>query len=133
MSEDAQGQTPKRVVERAPVPTALSYRRDDRVLEVGYADGGTHELSAEFLRVHSPSAEVRGHGPGQEVLQTGKEDVAIDQIEPIGHYAVRLHFNDGHHTGLYSWDELYKFVNQHDELWRDYLARLEAAGHQRRG
>ena len=119
--------------EHAPVPTALSYRRDERVLEIGYADGSKHRLSAEFLRVHSPSAEVRGHGPGQEVLQIGKENVAIEKLEPVGHYAGRIYFDDGHHTGLYSWNELYDFVSRRDDMWRQYLVRLEAAGHQRRG
>lgn len=85
-------------------------------------------LPCEFLRVHSPSAEVRGHGPGQEVLQTGKEDVNIVGIEPIGQYAVKLIFSDGHDTGLYSWDYLYDLGMRQDTLWQEYLARLEAAG-----
>ncbi|MGI9333165.1 MAG: gamma-butyrobetaine hydroxylase-like domain-containing protein [Gammaproteobacteria bacterium] len=117
---------------RAPVPTLLSYRSADRMLEIGYGEGERYELSAEFLRVHSPSAEVRGHGPGQEVLQLGKEAVGIAKIEPVGHYAVRLCFDDGHDSGLYSWDELHRFTRHAAELWDDYLARVKAAGHRRR-
>lgn len=116
---------------QAPMPTELSYRRDDRVLEIGYGDGARYELSAEFLRVHSPSAEVRGHGPGQEVLQLAKEAVAIDKIEPVGHYAIRLYFDDGHNSGLYSWDELHRFTRDKAQLWDEYLARVKAAGHRR--
>ena len=88
-------------------------------------------LDAEFLRVHSPSAEVRGHGPGQAVLQVGKESVSIDRIEPVGNYALRLHFSDGHDTGLYSWDELFRLGSRRDELWSAYLAQLDEAGHTR--
>ena len=114
-----------------PVPTEIRYHRRTRVLELTYADGNRFELSAEYLRVYSPSAEVRGHGPGQEVLQVGKETVSIGQIEPFGNYAVRLHFDDGHDSGLYSWDELYLLGSEQAERWTDYLNRLEAAGHQR--
>lgn len=115
----------------APVPTEITYHRDSRVLEVAFATGERFEYSAEYLRVYSPSAEVRGHGPGQEVLQIGKENVSIERIEPVGNYAVRLCFDDGHHTGLYSWDELWKLGRDKDALWRRYLERLEAAGHKR--
>ncbi len=115
----------------APVPTEITYRRETRELEVAFATGERFQYSAEFLRVHSPSAEVRGHSPGQEVLQLGKENVSIDRIEPVGNYAVRLCFDDGHHTGLYSWDELWKLGHNKDKLWRNYLERLEAAGHKR--
>jgi DUF971 family protein len=114
------------------VPTELNYHKKSRVLDVAFGDEQPYRLSAEFLRVHSPSAEVRGHGPGQEVLQIGKEDVGIDRIEPVGNYAVRLYFDDGHDTGLYSWEELHRFCQHHDELWSDYLARLAAAGHRRK-
>lgn len=117
---------------KTPVPTELNYHKKSRVLEVAFGDELRRQLSAEFLRVYSPSAEVRGHGPGQEVLQIGKEDVDITRIEPVGNYAVRLYFDDGHDSGLYSWEELYRFCTHHDELWAEYLARLEAAGHQRR-
>lgn len=116
-----------------PHPIEIRYSRDLRLLSVSFDSGECFELSAEFLRVYSPSAEVRGHGPGQEVLQTGKEDVTIDGIEPVGHYAVRLRFGDGHSTGLYSFTELYRFGRHREELWQDYLARLAAAGMQRRG
>jgi len=118
---------PKRLV-----PTQISYRSQSRILEIAFGDDERYELSAEFLRVYSPSAEVRGHGPGQDVLQVGKEDVAIERIEPVGNYAVRLYFDDGHDTGIYSWEELRRLGERADELWRSYLARLEAAGHQRR-
>lgn len=114
-----------------PIPTEITYQRATRTLKVAFSTGEDFEFTAEFLRVHSPSAEVRGHGPGQEVLQIGKEDVGIDRIEPIGNYAVRLCFDDGHHTGLYSWDELLKLGRNRDRLWREYLERLEAAGHKR--
>lgn len=114
------------------VPTAISYHQKSRILEVAFGDDGTFELSAEYLRVYSPSAEVRGHGPGQETLQKGKESVRIDRIEPVGHYAVRLVFDDGHDTGLYAWPELYRLGTEYEELWGNYLARLEAAGHRRR-
>lgn len=114
-----------------PIPTEITYSRESRVLEVAFASGERFQLTAEFLRVYSPSAEVRGHGPGQEMLQIGKENVSIDRIEPVGNYAVRLCFDDGHHTGLYSWDELFKLGRDKDALWRRYLERLEAAGHKR--
>ena len=113
------------------VPSEISYHSKSRVLEVRFGDE-RFELSAEFLRVHSPSAEVRGHGPGQEVLQIGKEGVGISRIEPVGNYAVRLYFDDGHDTGIYSWEELYRFGTHRDEMWREYLSRLEATGHKRR-
>jgi DUF971 family protein len=98
------------------------------VLEVSFADGKTFRLSCEFLRVYSPSAEVRGHGPGQEVLQTGKRDVEITKLEPVGRYAVQPTFSDGHSTGIYSWELLYDYGENQDEMWREYLQRLEAAG-----
>jgi DUF971 family protein len=114
-----------------PHPTDIKYSRNDRILTVTFNSDERFELSAEFLRVYSPSAEVRGHGPGQEVLQTGKENVAIDAIEPVGNYAVRLCFDDGHATGLYSFEELYRLGSLRDELWQTYLHRLEQAGVQR--
>lgn len=116
----------------SPHPTDIKYSRKDKVLTVVFNTDQQFELSAEFLRVYSPSAEVRGHGRGQEVLQTGKEDVAIDAIEPIGNYAVRLLFDDGHSTGLYSFSELYRLGSRRDELWQSYLEQLEQAGVQRR-
>ena len=113
------------------VPTELSYDRQSRRLEIVFESGERHVLSAEFLRVYSPSAEVRGHGPGQEVLQTGKRNVAILEIEAVGNYAVCLHFDDGHRTGIYSWDELHWLGENHDELWERYLERLAASGAER--
>jgi len=115
-----------------PVPVEIRLRKASRLLSVEYADGTRYELGFEYLRVHSPSAEVRGHGPGQEVLQTGKESVAIDRVEPVGHYALRLVFDDGHETGLYTWKYLYELGRDHDKLWRAYLDRLKAAGYARR-
>ena len=113
-------------------PTDIKLHKLSRVLEVTFEDGATFELPVEYLRVYSPSAEVQGHGPGQEVLQIGKEDVNIDNIEPIGHYAVRLVFDDNHDSGLYSWDYLYQLGSTYQERWQQYLERLEAAGHQRK-
>ncbi|PXW94120.1 DUF971 family protein [Sphaerotilus hippei] len=109
-------------------PTALTVHQHSRVLEVGYADGASFRLPFEFLRVLSPSAEVRGHGQGQEVLQTGKRDVLIVDLEPVGHYAVKPTFSDGHDSGLYTWAYLRELGEGQDRLWADYLARLEAAG-----
>jgi DUF971 family protein len=98
------------------------------VLEIEYADGKTFRLPCEFLRVFSPSAEVRGHGPGQEVLQTGKKDVEIVRVEPVGNYAVQLVFSDRHDTGIYSFDLLYEYGLKQDRMWADYLQRLAQAG-----
>ncbi len=114
--------------EQTPQPLEINYTRSTRQLRVAYDSGESFEYGAEYLRVYSPSAEVRGHGQGQEVLQTGKEDVAIQAIEPVGHYAVRLRFDDGHASGLYSFDELYRLGRDQEALWDDYLQRLEAAG-----
>ena len=114
-----------------PRPSEIRYVRDTRTLCVRF-DDEVFEMSAEYLRVHSPSAEVRGHGPGQEVLQIGKETVAIEGIEPVGNYAVRLRFDDGHSSGLYSFQELYRLGRHHDELWRSYLSALDKAGVKRR-
>jgi len=111
-----------------PAPTEIKLHQKSRQLEIAFADGKSFLLSHEFLRVSSPSAEVRGHGPGQETLQTGKRDVTIVNIAPIGNYAVQLSFSDGHDTGLYSWDLLYSLGEHQQELWQNYLARLEAAG-----
>ena len=111
-----------------PQPTEIKLHQASRVLEIAYADGRSFKLPCEFLRVYSPSAEVRGHGPGQEVLQTGKRDVAITKIEPVGNYAVQLTFSDGHDTGIYSWDLLYDYGARQSEMWREYLKRMEEAG-----
>jgi len=115
-----------------PTPTELRYDTAARVLHVTFDNDERFSYTAEFLRVHSPSAEVRGHGPGQEVLQVGKEHVGIKDIEPVGNYAVRLRFDDGHDTGLYSWEELHRLGTHEERLWSDYLQRLGAAGYQRR-
>ncbi len=113
-------------------PTEIKLHRNSRVLEIAFDDGKRFELPCEYLRVYSPSAEVRGHGPGQEVLQLGKENVNIEQIEPVGNYAVLLHFDDGHNTGIYSWETLYDLGEHQEQHWADYLARLQAAGYERR-
>lgn len=110
------------------VPTQVHLRRRSAQLELHYADGQVHRLDAEFLRVHSPSAEVKGHGPGQEVLQVGKRSVQLDAVEPIGSYALRLRFDDGHDSGLYSWEYLRHLGDHQAELWQTYLNRLTAAG-----
>ncbi len=114
-----------------PRPTDIRLHRVSRMLEIVFDDGARFELPCEYLRVYSPSAEVRGHGPGQEVLQVGKEAVEITAIEPVGNYAVRLVFSDGHDSGLYSWSLLHELGTKHEENWRRYLERLAAAGHRR--
>jgi DUF971 family protein len=114
-----------------PTPTEIKLHQKSRVLEVSYSDGSRFELPYEFLRVYSPSAEVRGHGPGQEVLQVGKKEVGILSLEPVGSYAVQPHFSDGHATGIYSWDYLYEIGANRASMWQDYLRRLEAAGARR--
>jgi DUF971 family protein len=110
-----------------PQPTEIKLHQKSRILEVAFADGKTFRLPCEFLRVYSPSAEVRGHGPGQEVLQTGKKNVEITRVEPVGHYAVQLAFSDGHDTGIYSWDLLYDYGVRQEEMWQHYLKRMEEA------
>ena len=116
-----------------PLPSEIKLHQKSRALEIIYADGRSFNLPCEFLRVYSPSAEVRGHGPGQEVLQIGKKDVGIDKIEPVGTYAVQLYFSDGHDTGIYSWDLLYDYGLHHAEMWDHYLKRLKDAGASREG
>ena len=111
-----------------PIPTEIRLHRKSRILEISFDDGNRFELPFEFLRVYSPSAEVRGHGPGQETLQQGKRDVDILSLEPVGNYAVKPGFSDGHDSGLYSWDYLYMLGREHDRLWAEYLARLEHEG-----
>jgi len=115
-------------MEQGPVPTAIRLHKRSRELELTYAGGENYRLGCEYLRVFSPSAEVRGHGEGQEVLQTGKIDVNITAVKPVGHYAVQLVFDDGHDTGLYSWDYLYQLCTEREERWQQYLDRLAAAG-----
>jgi DUF971 family protein len=113
-----------------PLPTEITLHKQSQALGLRY-DETEYQLSAEYLRVYSPSAEVRGHGPGQEVLQTHKEQVGISNIEPVGHYAIKIYFDDGHDSGLFSWDYLYDLATQQSELWQDYLDRLAKAGYQR--
>jgi DUF971 family protein len=112
----------------SPQPTEITLHQASNVLEVAFADGKTFRLPCEFLRVYSPSAEVRGHGPGQEVLQTGKKEVGVLRIEPVGNYAVQLYFSDGHDTGIYSWALIYDYGMRQEEMWRHYLERMAAAG-----
>lgn len=111
-----------------PTPTEIKLHKKSRQLEIAFADGKSFTFSHEQLRVFSPSAEVRGHGPGQETLQTGKRNVEIVKIEPVGNYAVQLSFSDGHDTGIYSWDLFYSMGTNLAALWQGYLGRLEEAG-----
>ena len=111
-----------------PLPTEITLHQQSRRLEISFNNGASFSLPYEFLRVHSPSAEVRGHGPGQEVLQKGKENVNIDSIEPVGSYAIQPTFSDGHNTGIYSWDYLYQIGLDQDSMWATYLQRLQEAG-----
>lgn len=113
-------------------PTDIKLHQKSRILEVAFDDGSHFKLPCEYLRVYSPSAEVRGHSPGQEVLQVGKENVNITHIEPVGTYAICLYFDDGHSTGIYSWDWLHQLGKNQDSLWKQYLERLAKAGHQRK-
>jgi DUF971 family protein len=113
-------------------PTEIVLHQQSKSLELAYGEQH-YNLPAEYLRVYSPSAEVRGHGVGQEVLQTNKEQVGINQLEPSGNYALKIYFDDGHDSGLFTWDYLYELAINHDEHWQDYLNRLEKAGYQRQG
>lgn len=109
-------------------PTEIILHQQSRTLEIAFEDGMRYTLPFEFLRVYSPSAEVRGHGPGQETLQTGKRNVVLTEIEPAGSYALKLTFDDGHDSGLYTWEHLYELGKYHDAMWQDYLTKLEEAG-----
>ena len=115
-----------------PRPTEIKLHQKSRVLEIAFEDGARFHLPCEYLRVYSPSAEVRGHGPGQETLQKGKETVNITAVEPVGQYAISLFFDDGHNTGIYAWDTLYDLGVNQERYWQDYLERLRAAGYQRK-
>jgi len=110
------------------VPVAIRLHQASRLLELSYADGEHYSLSCEYLRVYSPSAEVRGHGAGQETLQTGKRLVTIDRIETVGNYALQFHFSDGHDSGIYSWEYLHELCREQQRRWADYLARIALAG-----
>ena len=111
-----------------PSPTDIVLHTASRVLEIAFDDGARFRLPFEFLRVYSPSADVRGHGPGQETLQEGKRNVTIDELQPVGHYAIKPTFSDGHDSGIYAWDYLYELGAQQERLWGEYLQRLETAG-----
>ncbi|MDX5363029.1 MAG: DUF971 domain-containing protein [Pseudazoarcus pumilus] len=113
---------------RTPTPTSITVQRQSRILQISFDDGASFQLPFEYLRVYSPSAEVRGHGPGQEVLQVGKRMVDIVAVDPVGNYAIRPRFDDGHDSGLYSWDYLYDLGARRDELWQAYLDKLAAQG-----
>lgn len=115
----------------APTPTGITVRTQSRVVEVTFEDGVAFSLPFELMRVYSPSAEVRGHGPGQETLQTGKRNVLLTALEPVGNYAVQPHFSDGHNTGIYSWDYLHWLGSNQARLWEEYGKKLEAAGYTR--
>ncbi len=116
------------LTKETPHPTEIKLHQKSRILDISFSDGKTFQFPCEFLRVHSPSAEVSGHGPGQEVLQTGKRMVNIIRIEPVGNYAIQLNFTDGHNTGLYSWDLLYNYGLNQDKMWQRYLERMKEAG-----
>ena len=116
------------LTQHTPQPTAITVHQASRMLEVGFSDGQAFRIPFELMRVYSPSAEVQGHGPGQEVLQTGKREVELTALEPVGNYAVQPHFSDGHNTGIFSWDYLYFLGSQQGELWQKYEGRMQAAG-----
>ena len=115
----------------SPLPESMTVHGQSRVLEIGFSDGAQFRIPFELMRVYSPSAEVQGHGPGQEVLQTGKRDVTVVEIEQVGHYAVKPTFSDGHDSGLFTWEYLYFLGAEQEVLWRQYEERLQAAGVQR--
>ena len=112
----------------SPTPTALTVHSQSRLLEIAFSDGAAFRIPFELMRVYSPSAEVKGHGPGQETLQTGKREVTIEALEPVGNYAVKPVFSDGHESGLFTWDYLYELGAEQNRLWDEYLQRLQAAG-----
>lgn len=119
------------LTQSTPIPTEIKLHKQSRMLEVAFNDGKRFNFPCEYLRVYSPSAEVRGHGPGQETLQVGKKDVEITNIEPVGQYAVVLVFSDGHDSGIYSWDYLYDLGMEQEFYWQNYLRRMEEAGESR--
>ena len=113
---------------KSPIPQSLVVHQQSKVLELGYEDGNNYRLPFEFLRVVSPSAEVRGHGPGQEILQTGKRNISILSVEPVGHYAIKPTFTDGHDSGLFSWEYLYELCLNQEQIWQEHLDKLAQAG-----
>jgi DUF971 family protein len=115
-----------------PTPSEIKFHQKSKLLEIIFDDNTECMLSTEFLRVHSPSAEVQGHSPEQAVLQVGKENVSIDKIEPVGNYAIKIFFSDGHDTGLYSWQYLHMLAKNYQELWTEYIGRLDASGIKRK-
>jgi len=119
------------MAKNSPIPTEINFHQKSRLLELTFDNGECFEFTCEYLRVYSPSAEVRGHSEDEAVLQIGKAQVNIEQIEPAGNYAIILHFDDGHNTGIYSWEWLYHLGKDHDTLWQDYLAKMEQAGQKR--
>jgi DUF971 family protein len=127
-SHDTHHQDIITMADPSPQPTEVTVHQQSRMLEVAFDDGARFRIPFELMRVYSPSAEVQGHGPGQEVLQTGKREVGIDAVEPVGHYAIQPTFSDGHASGIYTWAYLYRLGAQQDELWRNYESRLAAAG-----
>lgn len=120
------------MAEKNPHPTQIVLSKGKDTLTISWDTGETFDCSSEYLRTHSPSAEVQGHGPGEEVLQLGKEDVLIEAIEPVGHYAINIFFDDNHHTGIYAWDTLYNLGKNKEAIWNRYLARLQEAGFERK-
>jgi len=114
-------------------PTEINLHKQSRILEIAFEDGSRFNLPAEYLRVYSPSAEVQGHGPGQGVLQIGKEDVGIENVVQVGNYAVQLFFDDNHNTGIYAWETLYDLGKNQERYWQEYLDKLAKVGHKRRG
>ena len=120
-------------MEKKPHPTEIQLHAKSRVLEIAFDDGARFRLPAEYLRAYSPSAEVRGHRPSQAKLQVGKEAVGITKLDPVGAYALKIHFDDGHDSGLYDWPYLYRLGRAWQPLWYDYLERLKSAGHERQG
>jgi DUF971 family protein len=118
--------------DKKPRPVSINLKKKSRLLNIVFDDDSSFELSCELLRVYSPSAEVRGHGPGQEILQLGKENVSIDEVEAVGNYAVKLVFDDGHDSGIYTWDFLYDLGAKQEDYWKSYLHALAHAGHERK-
>ena len=115
-----------------PTPVEIKFHQKSRELEIKFDEGSHFHLSSEFLRVYSPSAEVRGHAPGEETLQIGKENVNIESMEPVGNYAIKITFTDGHDSGIFSWDLFYDYGKNQEKMWQDYLQKLKDAGHERK-